>query len=85
MLFMKKKAFWLPILSSFLVMVLLYTIGNIFEISYLSWTFYKENPSEGVVFEAGGSLIPVLIGLIIGFVLEGILKNKQKDDIDLSR
>ncbi|PAE06568.1 hypothetical protein CHI12_15835 [Terribacillus saccharophilus] len=82
---MKKKAFWLPILSSFLVMVLLYTIGNIFEISYLSWTFYKENPSEGVVFEAGGSLIPVLIGLIIGFVLEGILKNKQKDDIDLSR
>ncbi|WP_175072809.1 hypothetical protein [Terribacillus sp. AE2B 122] len=82
---MKKKAFWLPILSSFLVMVLLYTIGNIFEISYLSWTFYKENPSDGVVFEAGGSLIPVLIGLIIGFVLEGILKNKQKDDIDLSR
>ncbi|PAD33788.1 hypothetical protein [Terribacillus saccharophilus] len=82
---MKKKAFWLPILSSFLVMVLLYTIGNIFEISYLSWTFYKENPAEGVVFEAGGSLIPVLIGLIIGFVLEGILKNKQKDDIDLSR
>ncbi|MFJ6411281.1 hypothetical protein ACIQLG_00620 [Terribacillus saccharophilus] len=82
---MKKKAFFLPILSSFLVMVLLYTIGNIFKISYLSWTFYKENPSEGVVFEAGGSLIPVLIGLIIGFVLEGILKNKQKDDIDLSR
>ena len=76
---MQKKLFWFPLLASLLPMVLLYTIGNIFNISLLSWTFYEENPSEGVAFEAGGSLIPVFIGIIAGFVTERLLKNKQKN------
>ncbi|MFP7169495.1 hypothetical protein SAMN05421663_11098 [Terribacillus halophilus] len=82
---MQKKLFWFPLLASLLAMVLLYTIGNTFDISLLSWTFYEENASEGVVFEAGGSLIPVFIGVIAGFVTERLLKNKQKNDTtDLS-
>jgi hypothetical protein len=75
----KKKEFWIPLFASFLSMGFLYTIGNIFEISLLSWTFYKENPSEGVVFEAGGSFVPVIIGFVIGVITERILKKRQKD------
>ncbi|AXI09257.1 hypothetical protein CUC15_10085 [Oceanobacillus zhaokaii] len=75
---MKKKLFWFPLLASLLSIGILYTIGNIFEISFLSWNFYKENPSEGVIFETGGSVIPVIIGLILGFITELILKSKHK-------
>ncbi|WP_338473042.1 hypothetical protein R4Z10_10140 [Niallia sp. XMNu-256] len=72
-----KKGIWFPLLAALLSMGILYTIGNIFDISFLSWSFYKENPSKGVLFEAGGSLIPVIIGIIVGFITERILKNKH--------
>lgn len=54
-----------------------------FNISLLSWSFYIENPSEGVSFEAGGSLIPVIIGFIVGFITERILNNKYKGESNL--
>ena len=80
---MKKKIFWFPLLAALLSMGFLYAIGNIFEISFLSWNFYKGNPSEGVLFEAGFSVIPVIIGFIIGFITERILKIKHKDNSNL--
>lgn len=80
---MKKKLFWFPLLTALLSTVILYSIGNIYEISSLSWTFYQENPSKGVIFEAGGSIVPIIIGFIIGFITERILKNKHKSSPDL--
>lgn len=80
---LKKKLFWFPLLAAVLSMGLLYSIGNIFEISFLSWSFYNENPSEGIAFEAGGSLIPVIIGFIVGFITERILNIKYKGKSNL--
>ncbi|MEC0303708.1 ATPase [Terribacillus saccharophilus] len=80
---MRKKEYWIPLCASLVSMGLLYTIGNIFEIPFLSWTLYKENPSEGIVFEAGGSLVPVFIGVVLGFITERIMKRKQKDNSNI--
>jgi uncharacterized membrane protein len=74
----RKKLFWSPLVAALFSTVILYTIGNIYDISFLSWNFYQENPAEGVIFEAGGSVIPVISGFIIGFITERILKNKKK-------
>jgi len=79
----KKKLFWFPLLAALLSIGILYTIGNVFEISFLIWNFYEENPSEGVIFEAGGSVVPIIIGFIVGFITERILKNKHKSDRNL--
>ncbi|OCA85944.1 hypothetical protein A8F94_13940 [Bacillus sp. FJAT-27225] len=80
---MKKKLFWFPLLASILSMVVLYTIGNVFNILLLSWNFHLENPSEGVTFEAGFSTVPIIIGFIVGFITERILKNKHKSTPNL--
>ncbi|SEM46685.1 hypothetical protein SAMN04489762_0135 [Terribacillus saccharophilus] len=80
---MRKKEYWIPLCASLLSMGLLYFIGNAFDISYLSWTFYKESPSEDVVFEAGGSLVPVIIGVVLGFITERIMKRKQRDNSNI--
>jgi hypothetical protein len=79
----KNKLFWFPLLAALLSIGVLYTIGNVFEISLLRWNFYKENQSEGVIFEAGGSVVPIIIGFIVGFITERILKNKHKNDHNL--
>jgi hypothetical protein len=79
----KKKLFWYPLLAAILSIGILYTIGNLFKISYLSWDFYKEIPSEGFVFKAGGSVIPVIIGFIVGFITERIIKNKHNGNSKL--
>ncbi|ALC91484.1 hypothetical protein AM500_18080 [Bacillus sp. FJAT-18017] len=80
---MKKKLIWIPLLAALLSMVVLYAIGNVFEISLLSWDFYQENSSEGFAFEAGGSFLPIIIGVIIGFITERILKNRHKSNANL--
>lgn len=80
---MKKKIFWFPLLAALLSTGVLYTIGNKFDISLLSWSFHKENPSEWVLFEAEVSVIPIIIGFIIGFITERIIRNKQKDNSNL--
>lgn len=76
--YLKKRLFWFALLAALLSTGGLYTIGNVFEISFLSWTFYKENSSEGVIFEAGGSVVPIIIGFIVGIILERILIHKHK-------
>ncbi|WP_155922249.1 hypothetical protein [Bacillus sp. EB01] len=80
---MKKKLLWIPLLAALLSMVVLYAIGSVFEISLLSWNFDKENSSEGFTFEAGVSFVPIIVGVIIGFITERILKNKYTKKTNL--
>ncbi|QST02918.1 hypothetical protein IMZ31_20435 (plasmid) [Pontibacillus sp. ALD_SL1] len=70
---------WLPLLSSFGVMALLYGIGNMFHVSLLRFSFVLNKPSDnGFFFEADVALIPIVIGLIVGFVVERKVKGKSK-------
>lgn len=75
---MKKKLFWFPLLASLLSIAILYTIGNIFEISLLQWSYYQDISSDGFSFEVGASFVPVLIGSFIGFITERILRHRYK-------
>ena len=79
---MNKKLFWLPLLAALLSIIALYTIGNIFDISLLDWHFQNGNSSEEILFEARVSFIPIIIGFIIGFITERILKHKSNRNIN---
>ena len=65
-------------------MVILYTIGNTFEISLLSWNFYSENSSTGFKYEVFGSFLPIIMGFIAGFITERILKSKERRQSNLA-
>lgn len=73
------KLFWYPFLSAIFTTVVLYSIGSLFEIKLLSWNFYIENESEDFMIGAGGSLIPVIIGVIVGFAIERMIKWNGKN------
>lgn len=73
---MKKALIWGPLLAALLTMGTLYAIGIMLDIELLQAYYHKLDPSEGL-FEAGGSFIPILIGIIVGFITEKVLKMKQ--------
>lgn len=75
---MKKKLFWFPFLAALFSMIFLYGIGYMFEISYLGW-FLNSNPNDGSIFAVAFSLNPVIIGFIVGFITERIMKKKHKN------
>ncbi|WP_409250698.1 hypothetical protein V1502_11020 [Bacillus sp. SCS-153A] len=80
---MKRKVFWFPLLAALGSTAILYAIGNVFEIQLLRWFYYEEITSDEFSIEAGGSIIPVFIGCLVGFITEQILKNKNKSRTDL--
>lgn len=77
---MKKKSFWIPLIVCICTISILYLIGYLFNIEFLQW-FYFEETSSGFI--SGGSLNPIIIGFIMGFITERIYKNKQKDNSNL--
>lgn len=79
----KHKLVWFPVIATLLIMVILYTIGNTFEISFMSWNFSSENSSEGFVYETSVSFIPIIIAFIVGFITERILKSKYQRNSNL--
>lgn len=80
---MKHKLLWFPVIATLLTVVILYAIGNTFEISFMSWNFYSENSSEGFVYEINASFIPIIIAIIVGFITERILKSKYQRNANL--
>jgi len=57
---------------------LLFFIGNTFHISLLSVQWIYVNEPENFQMEAKGGLIPVAVGLILGFITDYILSEKEK-------
>jgi hypothetical protein len=64
-----------PLLSSVGVMALLYWIGNVFNITLLEFSFVLNEPIEnGLFFDANIAMLPMVIGLIVGFIVERKVK-----------
>lgn len=66
-----------PGIVAIVVSIALYTVGNAFEIPWLRF-YYEQTVSTagGFELETGGSMIPLLIGIASGFVVERLLKKR---------
>ncbi|MFS0638751.1 hypothetical protein AB1K84_22925 [Mesobacillus foraminis] len=51
-------------------------IGNVFDIKLFLFSFYEETPTG---FEAGGSIIPFIIGLIASYFIGNSFQNRQRN------
>jgi hypothetical protein len=73
------RIIWFPLLSSVGTMALLYWIGNIFNLSLLRFSFVLNEPLEnGLIFDANIGILPFAIGLIVGFIVQRIVKVRSK-------
>lgn len=75
---MKTKRIIIPLAVTLGTIAILYTIGNLFEISYLRWDYERVIPDrDGFMVEYGGSIIPIFIGIGAGFLAEFALRRKM--------
>ncbi|MFC4321240.1 hypothetical protein [Litchfieldia salsa] len=73
-----KKGKWFPLLTSVGTMALLYLIGNTFDLSLLRFSIVlNEQLNEGFFFSADISFLPIVTGLIVGYIVERSLKMKM--------
>ncbi|MFJ5771562.1 hypothetical protein [Psychrobacillus sp. NPDC093180] len=68
------KTIFVGLVSFILVSSLLLMIGYLFDINLFRYSFYEET-STG--FEAGGSVIPFLIGLICSYFIGNYYQKRQ--------
>lgn len=61
-----KKPFWIPLITAFGTMIILYVIGSIMNYPPLA---FKLSLSYSEI-----SLFPIAIGVIVGFITEWLLK-----------
>ncbi|PIC84925.1 hypothetical protein CSV72_16295 [Sporosarcina sp. P20a] len=68
-----------PLLSSVGTMALLYSIGNVFNLSLLRFSFALNEPVEnGLILNANIAILPFAIGLMVGFIVQRIVKVRNK-------
>ena len=73
------RIIWFPLLSSVGTMALLYWIGYIFNLSLLRFSFVLNEPLEnGLIFDANIAILPFAIGLIVGFIVQRIVKGQKQ-------
>ncbi|MEK4487992.1 ATPase [Psychrobacillus sp. FSL H8-0484] len=74
-----RKSLWFPLLSSFGTMGLLYLIGFIFDLSILEFKIFQNEPlKDGSLLDAEIALLPIAIGLVVGFIVERRVKVQNK-------
>ncbi|MCA0984243.1 hypothetical protein LCL89_09320 [Halobacillus yeomjeoni] len=65
---------FVPFLASIVTIILLYTLGIFIDVEWLDFSYRNEyTTAEGRGLEVGGSILPIFIGLGVGFLLERIL------------
>ena len=73
------KSLWFPVLSSFGTMALLYLIGFIFDLSIFEFRIFQNEPQkDSSTLDARIALLPIAIGLVVGFIVERIVKVRNK-------
>lgn len=74
-----RKSLWFPVLLSFGTMALLYLIGFIFDLSIFEFRIFQNEPqNDGSLLDAEIALLPIAIGLVVGFIVERIVKVRNK-------
>ena len=64
------KSLWIPLIASFGTMILLYIIGFIANIDFL---VFKVSLSYTEI-----ALLPIVVGIVVGFISERIIKLKSQ-------
>ena len=65
------KSFWIPLIASFGTIILLYIIGFIANIESLVFKISLSGDAEI-------ALLPIIVGVIVGFISERIIKLKAQ-------
>ncbi len=69
------RKIWFPLVSSVGTMAVLYWVGNIFNLSLLRFSFVLNEPVDnGLIFDANIAILPFALGLLVGFIVERIVK-----------
>ncbi|MGG0720221.1 ATPase [Robertmurraya massiliosenegalensis] len=63
------KLFWIPLMFSFGTMIVLYLIGYLFDVDFLT---LKISFSYSEI-----AFLPIVLGLLVGFISERIIKYKS--------
>jgi uncharacterized membrane protein YhaH (DUF805 family) len=74
---MRRKSYWISLITFLFITGCLYLIGYLFNIEWLQFRFYKDDPSKNV-FSEGSSLIPFIIGFIFSLIVERKYKLKEQ-------
>lgn len=73
-----RKTIWIPLVVSIGTMTVLYLIGNIFNLSLFRFSLVlNETLEEGWFFSANIAILPFIIGTIVGFIAERMVKKKN--------
>jgi hypothetical protein len=73
------KTLWFTLFSSIGTIILLYVIGSIFNISALEFNLFLNEPlKNGLIVDADIALLPIIIGLVVGFIVERTIKTRKK-------
>lgn len=64
------KPFWIPLIASFGTMILLYLIGFIADLDFL---VFRISFSSTEI-----ALLPIAVGILVGFISEFIIKMKAR-------
>jgi hypothetical protein len=74
-----RKSFLFPLLSSLGTMVFLYLIGYIFNLSIFEFSVFQNEPQkDGSILDAEIALLPIAIGLVVGLIVDRIIKVRKK-------
>ncbi|MCA1010777.1 hypothetical protein [Halobacillus halophilus] len=65
-------------LSAILSILLIYAAGSLFELSWLQFHYRNEfSPENGRSIEFGGSILPILLGIVVYFILNNMIPKKS--------
>ncbi|RBW68776.1 hypothetical protein [Bacillus taeanensis] len=73
---MKHMPYYMSFLGFFLTLLFSGLIGRVLDINWLMFYYYKETPSDGIIFEAGVSWLPIILSLIVSYLSWKLGKRK---------
>ena len=65
-------------LSAILSILFIYAAGSLFDLSWLQFHYSNDySPENGRSIEFGGSILPILLGIVVYFIVSKIIPKKS--------